>query len=48
MHRFSEVNFLDIKENSKYIELVEKVIGQAFKVENIEKYGHNLVNVLHM
>jgi len=20
----------------------------SFKVENIEKYGHNLVNVLHM
>ena len=36
MHRFSEVNFLDIEENSKYIELVEKVIGQAFKTENID------------
>ena len=37
MHRFSEVNFLDIEENSKYIELVEKVIGQAFKTENIDE-----------
>lgn len=37
MHRFSEVNFLDIEENTEYVELIEKVIGQAFKVENIDK-----------
>lgn len=37
MHKFSEVNFLDIEENTQYIELIEKVIGQAFKIENIDK-----------
>lgn len=37
MHRFSEVNFLDIEENTEYVELIEKVIVQAFKVENIDK-----------
>ena len=37
MHKFSEVNFLDIEEDSKYIELIEKVIGKAFKIENIDK-----------
>lgn len=36
MRKFSEVNFLDIEENSKYIELVEKVIGQAFYTEEID------------
>ena len=37
MSRFSEVDFLDIKENLQYTELIEKVIGQAFKIENIDK-----------
>ena len=37
MHKFSEVNFLDIEENTEYVELIEKVIVQAFKVENIDK-----------
>lgn len=37
MHKFSEVNFLDIEENSEYIDLVERVIGQAFKKENVDK-----------
>lgn len=37
MNKFSEVNFLDIEENSKYIEIIERVIGQAFKKENIDK-----------
>jgi probable rRNA maturation factor len=36
MHRFSEVNFLDIDENSEYIELIEKVIRQAFLEEEID------------
>lgn len=37
MDRFSEVNFLEIDENTKYIELIEKVLGQAFIIEGIEK-----------
>ena len=37
MNKFSEVNFLDIEEDSKYIEIIERVIGQAFKKENIDK-----------
>lgn len=37
MCKFSEVNFLDIEEDSKYMEIIETVIGQAFKVENIDK-----------
>ena len=35
MDKFSEVNFLDINENIEYIELIEKVIGQAFSTEQI-------------
>ena len=35
MNKFSEVNFLDIEEDSKYIEIIERVIGQYFKKENI-------------
>jgi len=41
MHKFSEVNFVDIEENEKYIELTEKVIRQAFlmeKIDNINLY----------
>ena len=37
MCKFSEVNFLDIEEDPKYMEIIETVIGQAFKVENIDK-----------
>ena len=37
MYKFSEVNFLDIVENKGYLELVEKVIGQAFFIEGIDK-----------
>jgi len=37
MDKFSEVNFLEINENSSYIDLIEKVIGQAFWVEGIDK-----------
>ena len=37
MHNFSEVNFLDIKENEEYINLTEKVLSKAFKVEKIDK-----------
>ena len=39
--KFSEVNFLGLKEDFKYLELIEKVIGQAFleeKIENIKLY----------
>ena len=41
MYKFSEVDFLEIEEDSKYIELIEKVIGQAFieeKIDNINLY----------
>jgi len=37
MDKFSEVDFLEIDENKDYIELIEKVIGQAFYIEEIEK-----------
>ena len=37
MHKFSEVNFVDIEENKEYIELAEKVIGQAFYIEEIDE-----------
>ena len=37
MYNFSEVNFLDIEENIKYLELVEKVIKQAFYTEGVDK-----------
>ena len=37
MNKFSEVNFLDIDENKDYLELIEKVIGQAFYIEGIDK-----------
>ena len=37
MHKFSEVNFVDIEENQTFIELTEKVIGQAFYIEGIDK-----------
>ena len=37
MGKFSEVNFLDIDENIEYIELIEKVLGQAFSIEKMEK-----------
>ena len=36
MHKFSEVNFLEIEEESKYLELIEKVLGQAFIKEKID------------
>ena len=35
MNKFSEVNFLDIEEK-EYIDLIEKVIGQAFLEEGID------------
>ena len=41
MYKFSEVDFLEIKEDSKYLELIEKVIRQAFieeKIDNINLY----------
>ena len=37
MDKFSEVDFLEIDENKDYIELIEKVIGQAFSIEGIDK-----------
>ena len=36
MYRFSEVDFLEIEEDSKYLEIIEKVIGQAFIEEKID------------
>ena len=36
MSKFSEVNFLDIDENVKYLELVERVLVQAFSIEGID------------
>lgn len=41
MYKFSEVDFLEIEEDSEYLELIEKVIGQAFvleKIDNINLY----------
>ena len=41
MYKFSEVNFLGLEEDSKYLELIEKVIRQAFieeKIENVKLY----------
>lgn len=37
MAKFSEVTFLDIEENKKYTELIEKVAKQAFEIEKIDK-----------
>ena len=37
MGKFSEVNFLEIDENTEYVELIEKVLGQAFSIERIDK-----------
>ena len=37
MDKFSEVNFLEIKENTEYVELIKKVLGQAFSTEKIDK-----------
>lgn len=37
MDKFSEVNFLEIDENTEYIELIEKVLGQAFDSEGIDR-----------
>lgn len=36
MDKFSEVNFLEINENIEYVELIEKVLGQAFCLEGID------------
>lgn len=41
MYKFSEVSFLGLEEDSKYLELIEKVMRQAFieeKIENIKLY----------
>ena len=41
MYKFSEVDLLEIEEDSKYLELIEKVIRQAFileKMDNINLY----------
>ena len=37
MNNFSDVIFLDIKENEEYINLTEKVLSKAFEVEKIDK-----------
>ena len=36
MYRYSEVDFLGLEKNSDYLELIEQVIGQAFKEEKID------------
>ena len=41
MYKYSEVDFLGLEEDSKYLELIEQVIGQAFieeKIDNINLY----------
>ena len=41
MYKYSEVDFLGLEEDSKYFELIEQVIGQAFveeKIDNINLY----------
>ena len=37
MDKFSEVNFLEIDENTEYLELIEKVMEKAFFTEKIDK-----------
>ena len=37
MDKFSEVNFLEIDEKKEYVDLIEKVLGQAFSIEQIDK-----------
>jgi probable rRNA maturation factor len=37
MEKIVEIEFLDIEENSKYIDFIEKVILECFKTENLEK-----------
>lgn len=36
MHKFSEVNFLGLEQDSEYTDLIERVIRQAFLEENID------------
>ena len=36
MYKFSEVNFLEIEEDSRYLKLIEKIIRQAFLEEQID------------
>ena len=36
MDNFSEVNFLDVEENEDLVNLVNKVIGQAFYIEGMD------------
>lgn len=36
MKNYTEINFLDIEENSTYIELLEKVARQAFTIERLD------------
>ena len=48
MDKFSEVNFLEIDENTEYIELIEKVIGKAFGAEKIDKLNLYINVILTM
>jgi probable rRNA maturation factor len=32
---YAEIEFLDVEENKKYIELIEKVVKKCFEVENL-------------
>lgn len=36
MNKITEIHFLDIEEDSKYIDLIENVMYTAFKEENLE------------
>ena len=50
MYKFSEVDFLEIEEDSKYLELIEKVIGQAFiqeEIDNINLYINVILTNYH-
>ena len=39
MENFTEIEFLDIKENNTYSELINRVIAKCFEVENLLEWG---------
>lgn len=45
MENYTQINFLDIEENLKYVKLLEKVARQAFEVEKLENM-HLYLNVI--
>ena len=36
MNKITEIHFLDIEENDKYLELIDNVMNTAFKEEELE------------